>query len=98
MNDYEIIEFIRDLPEILELKSNDTFVEVIGKMLMRRFILEMNSKEIQDKVVIFLDDVFDIKSVCNSENNTPDVIDKNQLIVDLFLEKKVRLVIGPSCE
>lgn len=93
-NGDKIVEFLRGTSKVLEIKSTDTFRKAISKLLLARFLLEINDSITRKKVESFIRDCFGIKATCNKTNNPQSVVDENKLVVDLKMEKKVRLILG----
>lgn len=68
---------------------------------LKQFVYELNNEYTRDKVISALKPVFerykamgglyDYRLVCDSSNNTPDVIDQNEMKISIFL-KPVRVI------
>ena len=72
------------------------FLEKTALRTMKFFVFEPNTTFTQSRVVNTLSPVFelarntqglyDYKIVCNGTNNTPDVVDDNTLVVDIYIK------------
>jgi len=89
-----VIEFIHEVSKGIELQSTDSFLCALSKIILKLNFLKVNDSVTRRQIEIFINKHFDIKAICNKVNNTSDIIDKNQIIVDLEMERKVRLILG----
>ena len=72
------------------------YLEKATKRTVKYFVFEPNTIYTRDKVVSTLNPIFDrarntqglyeYQIVCDKRNNTPDVIDQNELVVDIYLK------------
>ena len=55
---------------------NDSFTRAQFKNLIEPFLLDVQSRR----------GVIDFKVVCDESNNTPEVIDRNEFVADIFIK------------
>jgi len=80
----------------VNVRRNFLFLEKATKSVMKFFIFENNTLSTRSQVVNTLspffervkasDGLYDFLIVCDERNNTPEVIDNNELVVDIYLK------------
>ena len=80
-------------------EGNDHFVTVIGpefEEILRRYVFEQNTAQTRLEIKTLVDNflngvqsdggIYAFKTVMDTSNNTPDVIDANMGVIDIFIE------------
>lgn len=102
MNEYRLDELSDNLKRLSIIKNPiekeiiSKYIEnTIGIFLYQQFYREINDKITRDNIVKFLTDLFNIIKIkeikkviiaCNELNNTFNVIDNNDLVVDIAID------------
>lgn len=91
----KVLSTLSDDP-IKRVDISERIKNIIRLFILEQFYREINDKETRDKVVKYLTDLFNtiklknkkkiIIIVCNELNNTHDVIDRNDLVVDISID------------
>ena len=80
----------------INVRRNFLYLEKVTKQVMKFFLFENNTLFTRTRVVNTLipffervkvaDGLYDYLIVCDERNNTPEVIDNNELVVDIYLK------------
>lgn len=80
----------------INVRRTFLFLEKATKNTLKYFVFEPNTLFTRTQVINTLTPIFDLvkneqgvydyRIICDERNNTPDVIDQNQLIVDIYLQ------------
>jgi phage tail sheath protein FI len=80
----------------INVRRNFLYLEKATKTVMKYFIFENNTLFTRSQIINTLspffervkadDGLYDYLIVCDERNNTPEVIDNNELIVDIYLK------------
>ena len=80
----------------VNVRRNFLYLEKVTKQVMKFFLFENNTLFTRTRVVNTLvpffervkvaDGLYDYLIVCDERNNTPEVIDNNELVVDIYLK------------
>lgn len=80
----------------INVRRNFLYLEKVTKQVMKFFLFENNTLFTRTRVINTLvpffervkvsDGLYDYLIVCDERNNTPEVIDNNELVVDIYLK------------
>lgn len=90
----KVLSTLSDDP-IKRVDISERIKNIIRLFILEQFYREINDKETRDEVVKYLTDLFNtiklkekkrVIIVCNKLNNTHDIIDRNDLVVDISID------------